>query len=131
MVPDADPGRDRCMAPTGQRRGAHLVIARAQRGEPWCHHGVPVAGRDALDPDADLSGTAFSLTEPPGYCTADRGSAARCDPHRDGRADWALCACLLPAPRPALHHELYDALPRIHLGAFLYPGVVELRGPAP
>ena len=40
-------------------------------------------------------------------------------------------ARLLPAPRPAVHDELYDAVSRIHLGALPDPGILELRGAAP
>ena len=42
---------------------------------------------------------------------------ARCDPSRDRRTDRLRGARLLPAQRPAVHDQLYDALSGIHLGA--------------
>ena len=34
-------------------------------------------------------------------------------------------------PRPAVHHELYDAVSRIHFGALADPGTLDLCGAAP
>ena len=92
---------------------------------------IPVAGRLSVDPAADLSGIAPRAAEPPRDRRAHRAGRAGRDPHRDRRPDRPRGARLLPAPRPAVHHELHDALSRIYLGALPIPRSAELCGAAP
>ena len=77
-------------------------------------------------PGADLSGPAAGVAEPARI--AERIEAAKPGRHsyRDRGADRPRGAGLLPAPRPAVHDQLYDALSGIYLGALADPGELDL-----
>ena len=109
--------------PAGQRRGAHADVAGAQRRQARRHDRVPVAGGFSVVPGADLSRACGWRCRAGGEIARRIEAAqARRDPYRDRRTDRLSGARLLPQARPAVHHELHDAISRIHLGARADPG---------
>src|ERR1700722_5865824 len=125
--PDARSRRNGRLASPGQRRGADAQFAGARRGQARGDDRVPVAGWFPVVPGADLSRPAAGFAEPPADRRAYRSGAAGRHPYRDGRADRLRRALLLPAAEPAVHHELHDAISRIHFGPFADPASVDLR----
>ena len=80
---------------------------------------------------ADLSEPASGAAEP-ARDRAPHQAAAPDAIHIATEGTIGSCrARLLPAPRPAVHDELHDAVSRIHLGALADSGILELRGAAP
>ena len=97
-----------------------LTRSRAAR-KPRRHDRFPVAGRISDVSGADLSGPAPGAAEPATDRAPHRAGRAGRDPRRDRRTDRLHGARLLPQARTAVHHELHDAISRIHLGALADP----------
>src|SRR5262245_28869583 len=127
---DAGSGRNGRLASAGQRRGAHFDLAVAQRATPRRQHRIPHPGWFSVHPDTDLSRIALGVAAPARDRAPHRSGQAGCDPYRHRRADRPRGGGLLPKARPALHHQLHDALPGIHLGARADPASAHLRGAA-
>src|SRR5258708_39546359 len=125
--PDARSRRNGRLAAPGQWRGADAQFIGARRRQARRDDRVPLAGWVPVVPGADLSGPAAGVAGPPADRGAHRSGAARRHPYRHGRADRLCRALLLPAARSAVHHELYDAVSRIHLGPLADPASVDLR----
>ena len=94
-------------------------------------HRLPVAGRLSDRSGADLSGIAPGAAEP--RQIARRIEQAKPDAIHIATegTDRLHGAGLLPKARPAVHHQLHDAISRIHLGARTDPRKLDLRGAAP
>src|SRR5262249_13746662 len=108
---DAGSGRNGCLAPASQRRGPHLDLAVAQPATPRRRHRIPQPGWFSVHSDTDLSRIALGVAAPARDRAPHRSGQAGCDPYRDRRADRPRGGRLLPKARPALHHQLHDALP--------------------
>src|SRR5262245_16003797 len=128
---DAHSDRNRCLAPAGEWRRAHVDLAGGERPPARGRSRLSHPGGLSLVSGADLSGAALRVAEPARDRAPHRAGAARCDPHRDRRDGRLHDTPLLPAARLAFHHELYDAVSRIHLGAVGHPRELDLRRFAP
>src|SRR5262249_27794584 len=61
---DAHSDRNRCLAPAGERRGAHLDLAGSERPPTRGRSRLPHPGGLSLVSGADLSGAALCVAEP-------------------------------------------------------------------
>ena len=130
-------GNNTCEFSSRLMRGLHkstawfdlLSLQRAARGL-GVDDRVSVAGWVSYRSGADLSRPAARHSEPAADRRAHRSGAAGRDSYRDRRSDRPCGARVLRPPRPAVHHELHNALSRIYLRPRADPGEPDLRGVA-
>ena len=99
---DAGSDRNRRLASAGERGGAHLDLAVAERATTRRQRRIPHPGRVFGLSGADLSGVALGVAARARDRPAHRNGPARCDPYRNRRADRSHGAGLLPKARPPL-----------------------------